>query len=221
MTSIARLALVVLIVMMVVVVIVEFRNISVDEIINYTPDNLILAAVVIIGMFAFKSITLVFPIVVLELASGVIFPVHVAILVNIIGSMVAVTIPYFIGRFEGPRLAQMISDRTPKLKKLAQMQHRGGLFYPYILRTLGMLPLDAVSLFLGAVGVKYPAYLLGSMLGMLPGILAVTIMGSSITTPGSPAFIISCLVSVSTSMASVIIYRRHVRENGQKEDESF
>ena len=68
---------------------------SVHTIIKYTPKDPILAAIVILLLYALKSLTVVFPLAILFFASGIIFPTWIAILINIIGLAITFTIPYW------------------------------------------------------------------------------------------------------------------------------
>ena len=79
------------------------------------------------------------------------------------------------------------------------------------MRVVGFLPCDVVSLYIGSTELPFGSYLMGGMLGMLPGILTTTLMGGSIRDPRSPQFIVSVLISVVLSVTSIILYRRMTR----------
>ena len=79
--------------------------------------------------------------------------------------------------------------------------------------------MDLVSMFLGAAGVNAAKYMIGSMLGNLPGIIAITIVGQSITDPTSPTFIISLSVTVLISVISLVIYRIYKKYRLEKLNE--
>ena len=70
-------------------------------------------------------------------------------------------------------------------------------------------------MFLGAAGVNAAKY----MLGNLPGIIAITIVGQSITDPTSPTFIISLSVTVLISVISLVIYRIYKKYRLEKLNE--
>lgn len=96
---------------------------SVHTIIKYTPKDPILAAMVILLLYALKSLTVVFPLAILFLASGIIFPTWIAILINIIGLAIIFTIPYWIGRYFGDEAIEEIYNRFPKVKKVTKYQN--------------------------------------------------------------------------------------------------
>lgn len=192
------------------------KNITLDQLVNYTPENKLLAAIVIIVMFGLKSLTVFFPIMVLMLVSGAIFSTFTAIIVNIIGVIVCISIPYFIGRFSGGEMAEKLINRNKKLRLLSDYQQRNRFFFSYFVRVLGFLPCDIVSLYIGSVKIPYLIYISGSILGFLPGLIATTIIGDSITNPKSPTFIISCVFAVILSVSSYIVYTFIIKRKNKK-----
>lgn len=101
---------------------------SVHTIIKYTPKDPILAAIVILFLYALKSLTVVFPLAILFLASGIIFPTWIAILINIIGLAITYTIPYWIGRYFGDEAIEEIYNRFPKVKEVTKYQNSNVFF---------------------------------------------------------------------------------------------
>ena len=63
----------------------RLRGMSVEDILQYTPANAWLAALVLIGFYAVKSLSVVFPLLVLYLCAGILFPLPAALLVNTAG----------------------------------------------------------------------------------------------------------------------------------------
>ncbi len=192
------------------------KNITFDQLVNYTPENKLLATIVIIIMFGLKSLTVFFPIMVLMLVSGAIFNTFTAIIVNTIGVIVCISIPYFIGRFSGGEMAEKLINRNKKLRLISDYQQKNRFFFSYFVRVLGFLPCDIVSLYIGSVKIPYLIYISGSILGFMPGLISATIIGDSITNPKSPAFIISCTFAVILSVLSFIVYTYIIKRNNKK-----
>jgi uncharacterized membrane protein YdjX (TVP38/TMEM64 family) len=182
-------------------------EISPEKILMYSPREPLLAAFFLIVMFALKSLSVMLPLAVLFIAGGMLFPLHIALIINTIGVAVAVSIPYFIGRYSGASLANSLALRYPKLEKLWSIRRKSSFFYSFILRVINILPCDIVSIYLGALRTPYLNYLAGCILGYLPYIVAVTVMGTSISDPGSPKFIISLVSALVITAASLIIYK--------------
>lgn len=196
--------------MMLIVLFLAYGNdITVQTVLSYTPESPFAAAMVILLLYALKSISFVFPIAVLQIATGHLFQTPVALLINFLGRAVTLSIPYWVGRFSGSELINNLQKKYPKLKEICDKQGQRPVFISFLLRTFSFLPGDAVSLYLGATGIPFPCYLAGGVLGTALGVVLATILGSSITEPGSPAFWLSAFLMALMAIISVIFYLRH------------
>ena len=190
---------------------------SVENVLGTSPQNMLLAALFLLALFALKSLSVFIYSGFLFLASGVLFPIPAAVLVNLLGTVIMVSLPYWLGRQMGGELIESIIRKYPKTAVLRQVQMENQLFLSFITRIINILPSDILSLYLGASGVRYGRYLLGSVGGMLLTIVTFPIIGSSITDPASPLFIASVAVQVVVTAASLggyaLYLRRKRREN--------
>ncbi len=191
-----------------------FQSLTVEDVLNYTPENLWVAAGIFVGVYAFKSLTVVFPILVLYVAVGVIFPPAIGLLVNLAGLFAALSIPYWIGRFSGRGCMERLLYKFPKARELLKRMTYNEWFVSYILRVINMLPGDLVSMVLGSMGIRYVKYLFGSLVGMAPTMIAATLLGVTITDPLSPGFFLSAGAIVLLSLLSLVVYYRAVRKQG-------
>ena len=84
-----------------------------------------------------------------------------------------------------------------------------------------MLSGDIISYYFGASGVKFGYFMLGSLLGVLPGLISVTVLGTSVSDPSSPLFIVSVVLIVAfflLSLAGRAIYNKiNARKNKKSE----
>ncbi|MCD8088483.1 MAG: hypothetical protein LUE22_07850 [Oscillospiraceae bacterium] len=79
------------------------NDVTVDTILSFTPENLWLAALVFMGLYAVKSVVVVIYLKLLYVAAGLAFPLPVALAVNIVGTALEMTLPYLFGRSRGQR----------------------------------------------------------------------------------------------------------------------
>ena len=100
----------------ILIFLIKRKDITIDGILNYTPQSPILAAFMMIGLFALKSLSIVIYSGILYVIDGILFPLPVAILMNICGSIVMVTLPYVIGKKVGARAAVYVVEKYPKAK---------------------------------------------------------------------------------------------------------
>jgi uncharacterized membrane protein YdjX (TVP38/TMEM64 family) len=187
----------------------------IDRIVNYVPPQPIVAALVIILLFMLKSLSIFFPMVVLIGASGLMFPLPVALIVNAVGVFTMLVMPFLIGRFAEADLVDGILKKYPKLEKAREVQIANQTFLSYFLRVLN-LPAEVVSMYLGSIKVSAKKYFLGSFLGILPGMVFSTIAGAAIDDPMSLQFILAIVIEVIFSAGSAIfyaIYKKHQKKN--------
>lgn len=182
------------------------KEITVQTVLDYTPETPLLAALVILLLYALKSMSFVFPIAVLQIATGHLFQIPAALLINFLGRAVTLTIPYWAGRFSGSDMVKKLIGKYPKLEEVYSKQEQNPLFISFLLRTFVFLPGDAVSMYLGAIRIPFRYYLAGGIMGTTLGVVLSTILGSSITEPGSPAFLFSAFLMTLAALFSVIYY---------------
>ncbi|HEY8362305.1 MAG TPA: VTT domain-containing protein [Tissierellaceae bacterium] len=192
----------------IILTIIYFRNnkdISVEAILNYTPSNPIAAALVILFLYVLKSISVVFPIIILEIAAGHLFSTISAIIINMLGVIIGLVISYFIGYYSGSDAINKMVQKYPKLDMFVQKQTKNPFFTCFLLRAIYILPRDAVSIYLGALKFPFSTYLLTSILYALPSTILATLFGTSITEPTSPMFWISILSMILLSCGFLVI----------------
>ena len=181
-------------------------TLTADAISSHLPQQPVPAALAVLLLYACKTVSMVFPLKLLQLAAGALFPRRLAVLVNLGGTAVSAAVGYRIGRFIGRDAAAKYVNENPRLAALLAEQNSNTLRFSFFLRSLVFLPLDAVSLYFGAVQAPFYQYLLGSLLGMLPNVLISTCMGASLTEPGSPAFLLSCGSFALLTLISFVWY---------------
>ena len=190
------------------------REMTLEDILAYEPENLVLASVGLLTLYAVKSVTVVFPLILLYAASGILFDPVWAISVNLLGLVLVVSIPYGLGAFYGRTYVEGILAKREKIGILREIQGKSGLFISYFTRVVGILPGDLVSMLLGALHIGYGKYLAGSLLGLAPVMLAATFWGAAVTDPASPGFWISGVITVTLSAGSAVLYLVYRKKAG-------
>ena len=64
-----------------------------EMILNYTPEQPLLAVAVLLLLYALKSVTVIFPISALQVAVGHLFDPLPAFLLNLLGLVITLTLP--------------------------------------------------------------------------------------------------------------------------------
>ena len=176
---------------------------TVDGVLSYTPENAVLSAAFMMFLFALKSISVFIFSGILFAANGILFPLPAAILLNVLGAAVMVSLPYWLGRRLGGDVVGRIVEKYPKAAAFRQLQTGHELLFSFIARAVNILPNDIVSLYMGAMGISYRKYLPGSILGMLLSLITFPIMGMNIANPGSPTFLWSIGIQAAVSAVSI------------------
>ena len=187
-------------------------EITAERIAALASGNRLAAAVLLLGLFALKSVTVVIYVGLLYMASGLLFPLPLAIAVNLAGSAVMVSLPFLMGRRLGTGAVSRMAEEHPKLALLRDAPRQNALFFSFFVRIVGCLPGDLVSMYLGACGLPYGKYLAGSLLGLLSAVLSFAVMGKNIYDVTSPAFLIAAGVEVGLMVLSLLLYP-HWRRN--------
>lgn len=182
------------------------EELSVDTILSYTPELPLLAALFLLLLYGLKSLSLTLPILLLDTVCGVLFPLPVAILVATLGTAITLTIPYFIGRGAGPDMTEKLQQKHPRLRELREMRSRNELFLAFLIRIVGILPCDVVSLYLGNTRLPFPKYLLGGVLGFLPDILTAVVVGTKADDRSSPWFWGAIAVNLLVAGGATLFY---------------
>lgn len=200
-------ALLVLVWIAIIALCVHYRRlISVESIAAWSPHSVPLAILLLLVLFALKSATFVFYVGILYAASGTLFPLPLAIAVNLLGTAVMALFPYFLGRTLGAEVLDDFLSRKPQVQKMRRLRAGNDFLFVYLVRAC-RLSYDVVSLFMGAVGVPFKKYLPASVLGMLVPIVTYPIIGMSLTDPHSPMFRLSILAEIVLAAAAVVVWR--------------
>jgi len=131
----------------------------------------IFVAVFVIGGLLFA------PVVALIVVVAVLFPPGIATVISFVGVMLSAALLYAIGYRFGGRLASALGPVIPRVQ--AALAKRG---IPAIatIRMLPVAPFSIVNVAAGTIRVRFRDYMLGTALGMLPGIAALSFFGGQV-----------------------------------------
>ena len=177
-----------------------------EQIAARSPGQTGVAALFLLALYVVKSLSVAFPLSVLEAAAGLLFPFPVALAVNLGGVLLAHTLPFLLGR-QGQQGLNALIARYPQLSALQADALQPGKTV-FLLRLAGAAPGDLVSLYLGAAGLPLRAYLLGGFLGSFPRVVAATLLGAALCEIGTSRFWLSLLPGALLTTLSFFLWRR-------------
>lgn len=192
------------------------RKIEPEDLMRYIPAGPFLAAPVLLAMYAIKSISVFLPMLPLQLTAGFLFPPLLAVLINTAGYALGAALSWRRGHKAGVETMDKLMEAHPRLSVFFSGSGENYIFLSFLLRVIGMIPMDVTSMYLGFTGVAFFPYLLATVAGALPKIIAITLMGDSITRPSSPAFIYSAVFTAVLSLLSALLFYLYRRRAGGK-----
>lgn len=183
----------------------------IQAVLGVMPPGSVWAAVIFLLLYAAKSATVVFPLVLLEIAVGHWFPPWAALGVNLLGILIILSVPYWIGYAAGEDVVDKLIKKHPKFGVLVSKQQDNSFFLCFFLRVISCLPGDIVTMYLGATHTPFWKNIVAGTLGIAPGMVLATLLGSSIQNPRSPAFWLSALLMIALAALSVVFYSLYRR----------
>ena len=171
-------------------------------------SNRIVTALLIILLFAIKSMTVFVLYNIPVAAAGLLFPFWEALIINLIGTAICVSLPYFIGRTQaGGPLVKNALEKNAVLRRISESEREYSFALSLILRVLS-LPSDLLGLFLGSMKISYPVFFISSMLGITPGMVWVTLLGGAAVGRGTPAFWVMLGIDAVMICIAFFVFRR-------------
>ncbi len=183
------------------------RTLTVDDVLDYTPSEPLLAALFLWLGFALKSLSMVFPIYVLFAVSGQLFPLPIALAVSTVGTAISMTLPYLLGYASELDFSDRLMEKYPKLAELRTLRENSSFFLSFLSRAIGILASDVVSMYFGSTRMKYVPYITGGLLGYMPDLICATILGQQIEDYRSPGFWIVVTINATCCLGGILLYR--------------
>jgi phosphatidylserine/phosphatidylglycerophosphate/cardiolipin synthase-like enzyme/uncharacterized membrane protein YdjX (TVP38/TMEM64 family) len=131
--------------------------------------------VVLIG-FVLGSLILV-PVTAMILGVAIAFPAEQAVVLALAGATLSATAMYGIGRYWAWSKSRVLN--RPWVQKLSDQMSRGGVWAVVAVRLAPIAPFTAVGIVAGGLRVPLRNYVLGTMIGLSPGVLALTLLSNS------------------------------------------
>ncbi len=158
---------------------------------------------------------LLFPAVVATLAGGALFGVVAGSLVTLVAALLGATIAFVIGRRLGhTNVQRLVGSRAAMWEKW--MRERGFVALLYA-RLVPIVPFNLLNYAAGMTGITLRSYVAATAIGIVPGTVAYTALGSTAGHPGSLPFIIA-LAAVAILTVVLAVISRTQRRNASKRE---
>ena len=184
-------------------------RLTIDQALRYAQDRPVLCAIVLLSLYVLKGFSVVILHSVLCIAAGLVFPMHAAVLLNSIGTLLCLCVSYGIGYYTKTTTLEEKLDRHPKLRHYFDNFRTYGFGFSYTLHVLG-LSTEVLGVLFGLMRLAFWKYMLSSFIAIAPGMICFTIIGSDLSFR-SPLFwvilggdciiILSCLIYTKRRIA--------------------
>lgn len=188
---------------------------SSENIVRIVSSNPIIAVLEFVLLYVLKGISMVFPSAVLNIAAGMIFDFPFSSVVSGLGIFVEFILMYAVGKFLGKDIVEGIKQKYPIVNKLDSFQTHNSFFISFIIRIMGVVSYDMASIYLGASGVKFLGFILGSMCGATLNIIIDGLFGKYIFNPFSWQIWVVVIIR-GTVIAMAILVKKYISSKGNK-----
>lgn len=142
----------------------------------YAENNRGIMIAMILGLYVLKGCSGALLYSVLVFASAFVLPLPVAIVVNMLGTVLCFSVSYLFGRGTDSRRLEEKLERYPKFAKYIIGSSTGKELLCFGTRMAG-LSSEAAGIIFGLMRIPYWDFLWASLMGVAPGMLCVTVAG--------------------------------------------
>lgn len=173
----------------------------------WTPAAVV-AGYVVLGLVAF-------PVTVLIAVTAMVFGPVLGFAYAAVGAITSSVATFWLGHLLGRRLVRRYAGAT--VNRMSKALGDRGIVAVVFLRVAPVAPFLLINLVAGASHVRFRDFLAGTLIGMVPGIAVMTLLGTSIMdlvdspTPGRIAVLAGCLVlwlAVTVGLQRLVARRR-------------
>ena len=132
----------------------ELSTIDVTMLADVT-DKLLVLILLVLGVYIVKALVFVVPASVVYVAVGAIMNPVLAVIVNLTGIFIEVSVTYFLGRFLGKDAVYALLSKKEIGRKILAKDIQSKASVLVAIRAVPAFPIDFISLFYGASGCSY------------------------------------------------------------------
>jgi phosphatidylserine/phosphatidylglycerophosphate/cardiolipin synthase-like enzyme/uncharacterized membrane protein YdjX (TVP38/TMEM64 family) len=170
-----------------------------------------------VGTFVIAGLV-AFPLTVLIIVCGLVFGPWQGFLYSLIGALLSAMLTFSLGRVLGRNTVRRFAGR--RLGELNRRLARHGIMTIVIVRIVPLAPFTVINMFAGASRIRFRDFVLGSAIGLLPGITGMSIftdrLAAAIEKPSIFAFAVLAGVVGILIACGWAIWRWEDRRGGSR-----
>jgi uncharacterized membrane protein YdjX (TVP38/TMEM64 family) len=171
------------------------------------------APLIVIGGFVLGGLV-VMPVMVLIAATGIVFGPWLGMLYSLLGATLSAVFVYGIGREVGRDAVRRVAGR--RINDLSRRIAKRGLLAMLFVRIVPVAPFSIINLVAGASHLGFRDFLIGTILGLLPGTILISFFVDRIVAavlhPGPVTFALLALVS-GVAIAGTLAVRARLKRS--------
>ena len=193
------------------------ENFTIADFLELTRGYPLITSIAVIIAFIIKGFVVFVPYAVIAITAMALLDFPAALMTVIVGTLVNISVPYWIGRLTKDDWIQKILDKFPKARVYYEMTDNLFLL-SFTLRAMN-LSNEALGLLFGSAGLKYIPYMIANLVAIMPSAISYIILGKDmnlIESMQSPIFwgaiVIDCIM-----VAVMTLYFKRKKKKQEQE----
>lgn len=190
-------------------------TLQVDRIIAAVNDNKPLAAAVILALFVFKGLSGL-PYAAILIGCSLIFDLPMALAINTVGTLICISVSYFVGRFSKGLSFDGMMEKYPKFRRYFNNATNYSFTFCFAVHTLH-LSMEVQGVLFGLLRTGYLPYIAGSMLALLPSMVWFTVIGDKFDFT-NPLFWVFAGIDLLTVVIGLAYAKKNIIDGGKMKE---
>ncbi|WP_421385491.1 TVP38/TMEM64 family protein [Bacillus salacetis] len=179
---------------------------SVEELTSFILSTGYLAPFVSILLMIFQAVAAPIPSFLITGVNGMIFGVFWGAVISWVGAMLGAIVSYYLAKKLGFEF--VAKQSTVKEEYLEKFNGKGGFLFVLIARLVPIISFDLISFLAGLTGMRLKIFLFATGIGMLPGTVAYSVIGSEISSPDSNYTVTLLVIALLIGLSAAGYYIR-------------
>ncbi len=181
-------------------------------------SSIFIAELIILGVYAVKAVMMVVPASLIYISVGMALDPKRAVIVNLLGIALEVTVTYFLGKFLGKDAVENKIRNTKAGDKFFTMLDKNRNAAIFLMSFIPAFPIAFSSLFMGAFDFKFFPCLIFSVLGIAPRVIAFTVIGEEIYELIPMKYIVLAVICAIPVVTAVLLIKKFVVKKKKSEE---
>lgn len=208
-------SLIILVLILVIFSFVQKDMLNTNNLKNLILSSCYFAPIIYIITFSLVPLTF-FPDSLLAILGGTIFGLSKGFLYTSIGALIGGSISFFISRILGQSFIEKFEN--DKLRSIQNLLKENGFLMILLLRLIPLFPFDLISYGAGLTKISYKDFILGTLIGTIPGILVFVNLGAQWITFNKTSIYLSVSLFILFVVISIFLKKIYINKHLSKDN---